>query len=588
MVPLGRTPTYASRHGRFLVRLKYIGTGELPTRDYVGDELLFDSCWINTSDVYSFIALPNKRDFELIFLQEAPMRRFLDVYSTKQGEPKWREWMVESAIQLDIVNLVVKFWTGRVPDNDVELYLSRFCDILQVNKPLDKHGICDQLQSGSTNQQHRGSSAQQQPGSTLQPQPGPTLQPQPGPTLQPQPGPTLQQQPGSTLQPQPGPTLQQQPGSTHQQQPGPTLQPQPGPSLQQQPGPTLQQRPGPSLKQQPSSTLQQQPGPAQLQCGSGDQRQPEPCDQQLKQTCPSDQQQHQQPTFQQPLHLSPAKRQQQRMQLGPGENPSAVHQHRRQHIPAPEPANHPRHRSQPPAREQQQQQQQQQQRGSDPGGQLQQVLTQPAQHQQPRPKPVNQQQHSAPQSAATLQPPPDESPSSSGENSTGLVIDTDIDAEESSDESSFESASESPSSEFSDLLTPGQRVSSTPLQLPSAETPAVSNSGSFSTTPDFPDPTREGDAPYQGHGLVFNLNYGSVMYGLLEDTMPARKKELFELIISIVCVKLWKTRCVMIIKQTVIDCDMVVNQVLTDLRRRKTLDRAQSLPWNLLDLEPPD
>ncbi|KAL7401709.1 hypothetical protein ABVT39_003617 [Epinephelus coioides] len=441
MVPLGRTPTYASRHGRFLVRLKYIGTGELPTRDYVGDELLFDSCWINTSDVYSFIALPNKRDFELIFLQEAPMRRFLDVYSTKQGEPKWREWMVESAIQLDIVNLVVKFWTGRVPDNDVELYLSRFCDILQVNKPLDKHGICDQLQSGSTNQQHRGSSAQQQPG--------------------------------STLQPQPGPTLQQQPGSTHQQQPGPTLQPQPGPSLQQQPGPTLQQRPGPSLKQQPSSTLQQQPGPAQLQCGSGDQRQPEPCDQQLKQTCPSDQQQHQQPTFQQPLHLSPAKRQQQRMQLGPGENPSAVHQHRRQHIPAPEPANHPRHRSQPPAREQQQ-------HINNPDQSLLissniRLLSQPP----------------------PCSPPPDESPSSSGENSTGLVIDTDIDAEESSDESSFESASESPSSEFSDLLTPGQRVSSTPLQLPSAETPAVSNSGSFSTTPDFPDPTREGDAPYQ-------------------------------------------------------------------------------------------
>ncbi|KAL7401490.1 hypothetical protein ABVT39_000409 [Epinephelus coioides] len=367
-----------------------------------------------------------------------------------------------------------------------------------------------QQQPGSTHQQQPGPTLQQQPGSTLQQQPGPTLQPQPGATLQPQPGPTLQQQPGPTLQPQPGPSLQQQPGSTLQPQPCPSLQQQPGPSLQQQPGSTLQQqpgstlqqrpsstlqqRPGPSLKQQPSSTLQQQPGPAQLQCGSGDQRQPEPCDQQLKQTCPSDQQQHQQPTFQQPLHLSPAKRQQQRMQLGPGENPSAVQHHRRLHIPAPEPANHPRHRSQPPAREQQQQQQ------------LQQVLTQPAQHQQPRPKPVNQQQHSAPQSAATLQPP------------------------------------------------------RPPMNLP----------------------------PHQGHGLVFNLNYGSVMYSLLEDTMPARKKELFELIISIVCVKLWKTRCVMIIKQTVIDCDMVVNQVLTDLRRRKTLDRAQSLPWNLLDLEPPD
>ncbi|KAL7380590.1 hypothetical protein ABVT39_020346, partial [Epinephelus coioides] len=89
-------------------------------------------------------------------------------------------------------------------------------------------------------------------------------------------------------------------------------------------------------------------------------------------------------------------------------------------------------------------------------------------------------------------------PSVSGENSTSLVIDTDVDVEESSDESSFESTSESPSSEFSELLTPGQRVSSTPLQPPPAETlPAVSNSGSFSTTLDFPDPTSERDAPYQ-------------------------------------------------------------------------------------------
>ncbi|KAL7370532.1 hypothetical protein ABVT39_003399 [Epinephelus coioides] len=383
----------------FLVRLKYI----------------FDSCWINTSDVYSFIALPNKRDFELIFLQEAPMRRFLDVYSTKQGEPKWREWMVESAIQIDIVNLVVKFWTGRVPDNNVELYLSRFCDILQVNKPLDKHGIWYGVRKYKVKlHKDTGGQVKQIPNCI-------SMGPYNGRIIYP--GQTtccfICGSPDHQVKQCPTEKYWKCGGLGHK---ATTCNSESLCNLcgqnvhiffncphsyanqaraHHQPGPTLQQQPGPTLQQQPGCVSQQQPGPAQLQCGSGDQQQPEPCDQQLRQTCPSDQQQHQQPTFQQPLHLSPAKCQQQRMQLGPGENPSAEHQHRRQLIPAPEPVNHLRHHSLPPALQQkpytkpetqrrphsqpsarEQQQQQQQQRRSDPGGQL--------------------QQHSALQSAATL------------------------------------------------------------------------------------------------------------------------------------------------------------------------------------------
>uniref|UniRef100_A0A672Y5M5 CCHC-type domain-containing protein n=1 Tax=Sphaeramia orbicularis TaxID=375764 RepID=A0A672Y5M5_9TELE len=36
---------------------------------------------------------------------------------------------------------IFKFWTGRVPDEDIDLYLRRFCDILHTVKPVDKLGI---------------------------------------------------------------------------------------------------------------------------------------------------------------------------------------------------------------------------------------------------------------------------------------------------------------------------------------------------------------------------------------------------------------------------------------------------------------
>ncbi|CAL8316435.1 unnamed protein product [Arctogadus glacialis] len=46
------------------------------------------------------------------------------------------------AIKNFIVNLVVKFWTGRVSDHDVELYLKRYWNILEKPyKPLDQYGI---------------------------------------------------------------------------------------------------------------------------------------------------------------------------------------------------------------------------------------------------------------------------------------------------------------------------------------------------------------------------------------------------------------------------------------------------------------
>uniref|UniRef100_A0A3B1J0H1 CCHC-type domain-containing protein n=1 Tax=Astyanax mexicanus TaxID=7994 RepID=A0A3B1J0H1_ASTMX len=124
---------------RFWVKLKYSGLGEPPNRDHVG-ELLFQSQWITLQDIYSFISLPNRREFEICFNTEKALNVFLDQYSSNQQH--WKDFEVFSPTNLDIKTLVVKFWTGRISDYDIELYLKRFCDILKpVIKPVDNLGL---------------------------------------------------------------------------------------------------------------------------------------------------------------------------------------------------------------------------------------------------------------------------------------------------------------------------------------------------------------------------------------------------------------------------------------------------------------
>ncbi|KAL4007536.1 hypothetical protein ACER0C_001388 [Sarotherodon galilaeus] len=123
---------YASKFGNLWVRLKYVGSNDPPSRDYVAEELLFQSSWVNPQDIYSFISLPNRREFELCFLQEAPLRWFLEIHHANLNHPKWR----------NVTTIVMKFWTGRVPDQDIELYLQRYCEVLQPPvKPVDKFGL---------------------------------------------------------------------------------------------------------------------------------------------------------------------------------------------------------------------------------------------------------------------------------------------------------------------------------------------------------------------------------------------------------------------------------------------------------------
>lgn len=87
-------------------------------------------------------------------------------------------------------------------------------------------------------------------------------------------------------------------------------------------------------------------------------------------------------------------------------------------------------------------------------------------------------------------------------------------------------------------------------------------------------------------GLDFNEKAWTVFWFELCHVWKKRcrpQKELFQQTISIVCIKLWKTRSTLVIR-TVTDSEMVIKQVLTDLRRRTSLYTTQSLNWHLLDL----
>ena len=86
------------------------------------------------------------------------------------------------------------------------------------------------------------------------------------------------------------------------------------------------------------------------------------------------------------------------------------------------------------------------------------------------------------------------------------------------------------------------------------------------------------------YGVNFVISYKSVMYCIVVETLSEKQKELLQIIICIVCIKLWKTRCCMVIQQTVINSDDVCKQVLAELRRRKTLDKKQLLPWDTFNL----
>lgn len=136
---MASSSTYGDRFLKYWAKIKYIGPDDPPDRNQVG-EMILDSQWLTVQDIFSFIGLPNKLEYEICFNNERALRSFLDSLSSNQD--KWKNFEHFSPINFEVKNIFVKFWTGRIMDADIELYLSRSCEILKpVVKPLDNMGL---------------------------------------------------------------------------------------------------------------------------------------------------------------------------------------------------------------------------------------------------------------------------------------------------------------------------------------------------------------------------------------------------------------------------------------------------------------
>ena len=87
-------------------------------------------------------------------------------------------------------------------------------------------------------------------------------------------------------------------------------------------------------------------------------------------------------------------------------------------------------------------------------------------------------------------------------------------------------------------------------------------------------------------GFNINVNFNSVMYGVFSEQMPRSHQEFFWIIICTVVTKIWKTRCAVVLHKTNITSNVVFKQILTELKKQRTIDTKQKRLrlWHLLTL----
>ena len=87
-------------------------------------------------------------------------------------------------------------------------------------------------------------------------------------------------------------------------------------------------------------------------------------------------------------------------------------------------------------------------------------------------------------------------------------------------------------------------------------------------------------------GFNINVNHNAAMYGVFIDKVSHTEQEFYWTIVCTVVNKLWNTRCAMVIHQEAISGEVVFKQIITELKRQRSLDLKQkrSKPWHLLTL----
>uniref|UniRef100_A0A668U248 Reverse transcriptase domain-containing protein n=1 Tax=Oreochromis aureus TaxID=47969 RepID=A0A668U248_OREAU len=87
-------------------------------------------------------------------------------------------------------------------------------------------------------------------------------------------------------------------------------------------------------------------------------------------------------------------------------------------------------------------------------------------------------------------------------------------------------------------------------------------------------------------GFDVDVNIKAVKYGLFKEKMGEDKRRLFWLVMCVINTHIWKTRAKGVIEQKMISSDVVSKHIITDLRRRRTMDLklGKVFPWNVLKL----
>ena len=100
------------------------------------------------------------------------------------------------------------------------------------------------------------------------------------------------------------------------------------------------------------------------------------------------------------------------------------------------------------------------------------------------------------------------------------------------------------------------------------------------------DRTKEVWSLMKDIGIDFKMEPDAIFYGIFDPNVNDTVQDLFYLILCIVNAQIWKTRCRMTIDHLFVSSDVVFNQIVKELRRRRANDMklGQGDKWSVVSL----